>query len=455
MALWGSRLHGHTALDFHELVLRRSFKCSAVSGACGCRGWGRSTACLDLHSTMADSSCDKSAPSSDEPSGRTKACHGEVPRATGLQAVPAAQRTAATLQPRKVSAMMGHPLQPLEGSKIWWIQSARSAQRWYPRHGGLPPTQPMGSSQQESQVRLQLWSQQQTQESSAWCRIPDGDVHPCSAGGWIQLGSFEISTLGRASAGGTQMEPPAALLCPHSSLPQGSSASPAGRVSSSGFISFTHWQGLILLVTSTSFLNPNQCSKSPRTSQCLINGFLWESSRTVRIFLQQPGPCANIPSSPNEGLWGAEPQDTWLWPVFLSKAALSPTQTSPVLMTYLASACCSHEFPYFHTLCRCSSQWLSFEGETLLPTQGKSRCWLLQWVDLPNWKEFLHVSTGSNHQGTFGSALFKHTPISKLLPNFSSLKANKGKDHVLLCWLQNFISMPPVSSHGLSSNPIS
>ena len=87
-----------------------------------------------IFSTMASISCDKSAPSSDEPSGKTKACHREVPRATGLRAVPAAQTTAATLQPRKVSTVMRHPQRPLEGSKLDELNLAG------PHRGNAPGT---------------------------------------------------------------------------------------------------------------------------------------------------------------------------------------------------------------------------------------------------------------------------------------------------------------------------
>lgn len=56
--------------------------------------------------------------------------------------------------------------------------------------------------------------------------------------------------------------------------PDGATSSHAlsPQFTSSGFISFTYRQVLILLVTSTSVLN--QCSKSPSTSQRLIDGFL-------------------------------------------------------------------------------------------------------------------------------------------------------------------------------------
>lgn len=58
--------------------------------------------------------------------------------------------------------------------------------------------------------------------------------------------------------------------------PDGATSSPAlsPHFTSSGFISFTCRQVLTLLVTSTSILNPNQCSNSPSTSQCLTDGFL-------------------------------------------------------------------------------------------------------------------------------------------------------------------------------------
>ena len=124
-APWGSQLCAHTASDL-----------SSAQQYLGLVGAGGGAGLLHalIFSTMASISCDKSAPSSDEPSGKTKACHREVPRATGLRAVPAAQTTAATLQPRKVSTVMRHPQRPLEGSKLDELNLAG------PHRGNAPGT---------------------------------------------------------------------------------------------------------------------------------------------------------------------------------------------------------------------------------------------------------------------------------------------------------------------------